>query len=137
MGPSLWGRLFHTPEDSQVASTDDSSTHPAQLEASKPPLKGPTLPRISIIDGQRVVNLDEEDELFYKSFSRNQRTRVRRKIDIRMLPVLCALYLFAQLDRGSIGNAKIEGLKEDTNMTDSQYTWILAIFFFPYCFLGE
>jgi MFS family permease len=32
----------------------------------------------------------------------------------------------------SIGNAKIEGLTEDLNMSGSQYNWVLTVFFFTY-----
>lgn len=33
---------------------------------------------------------------------------------------------------GNIGNAKIEGLQEDLNMTPGQYNWCLTVFFFTY-----
>ena len=33
---------------------------------------------------------------------------------------------------GSIGNAKIEGLAEDLNLTPDQYNWCLTVFFFSY-----
>ncbi|KAF7550264.1 hypothetical protein G7046_g8078 [Stylonectria norvegica] len=101
-----------------------------------PVLKAPvSSDRIVTIDKQRVVNLSVQDELFYRSFSKAQRHSVRNKIDVRLLPVLCALYMFAQLDRSNIGNAKIEGLKQSTNISDKQYNVVLAAFFIPYCFL--
>ncbi|KAL7790781.1 major facilitator superfamily domain-containing protein [Trichoderma ceciliae] len=58
--------------------------------------------------------------------------KVLRKMDVRLLPMLAALYLLSFLDRGNIGNAKIEGLQEDLNMTPGQYSWCLTIFFFTY-----
>lgn len=48
---------------------------------------------------------------------------VLRKMDIRLIPMLSLLYLMAFLDRGNIGNAKIEGLVEDLNMTGPQFNW--------------
>lgn len=96
-----------------------------------------TLERVVEIDGTRVVGLSEDDESFYLAFNKAQRRRVRTKIDLRLLPTLCVLYLFAQLDRSNIGNAKIEGFKEDTNLTDGQYNICLAVFFIPYFFLGK
>ena len=36
------------------------------------------------------------------------------------------------LEGGNIGNAKIEGLQDDLNMTDDQYNWCLTVFFFTY-----
>lgn len=93
--------------------------------------------RVVEIEGTRVVGLSEDDESFYAGFSKAQRRRVRTKIDLRLLPSLCILYLFAQLDRSNIGNAKIEGFKEDTRLSDGQYNIALAVFFIPYFFLGN
>jgi hypothetical protein len=47
--------------------------------------------------------------------------RILRKLDIRLIPMLAALYLMSFLDRGNIGNAKIEGLATDLHMNGSQY----------------
>ncbi|KAJ5174451.1 Major facilitator superfamily domain general substrate transporter [Penicillium canariense] len=58
---------------------------------------------------------------------------VLRKMDIRLIPMLSLLYLLAFLDRGNIGNAKIEGLVDDLHMTGPQYNWTLTVFFFTYC----
>ncbi|ORY57839.1 major facilitator superfamily transporter [Pseudomassariella vexata] len=53
-------------------------------------------------------------------------------MDIRLIPMLALLYLLSFLDRGNIGNAKIEGLQEDLGMSPDQYNWCLTIFFFSY-----
>lgn len=121
------------------AASDESSASPKVLDAKAPAEDGSkTSPeRVVEIEGTRVVGLTEDDENFYVNFTKAQRRRVRTKIDIRLLPTLCVLYLFAQLDRSNIGNAKIEGFKEDTGLTDPQYNIALAVFFIPYFFLGE
>ncbi|KND86188.1 putative transporter [Tolypocladium ophioglossoides CBS 100239] len=54
------------------------------------------------------------------------------KMDIRLIPMLALLYLLSFLDRGNIGNAKIEGLQEDLKLTPDQYNWCLTVFFFTY-----
>lgn len=54
------------------------------------------------------------------------------QMDIRLIPMLALLYLLSFLDRGNIGNAKIEGLQEDLKMTDDQYNLCLTVFFFTY-----
>jgi hypothetical protein len=66
-------------------------------------------------------------------FSHVDEKAVLRKMDLRLLPMLALLYLLAFLDRGNIGNAKIEGLTETLNMTGPQYNWCLTVFFFTYC----
>lgn len=58
--------------------------------------------------------------------------KVKRKIDIRIIPILSLLYLMSFLDRGSIGNANIEGLSVDLGLTGAQYNMCLTVFFFTY-----
>ncbi|CUS13219.1 unnamed protein product [Tuber aestivum] len=55
-----------------------------------------------------------------------------RKLDMRLIPWLCLLYLASFLDRTNIGNAKIEGLIDDLGMTNGQYNACLTIFFVSY-----
>jgi hypothetical protein len=66
-------------------------------------------------------------------FSNVDEKNVLRKMDLRLLPMLALLYLLSFLDRGNIGNAKIEGLADDLHMTGPQYNWCLTVFFFTYC----
>lgn len=56
-------------------------------------------------------------------FSHIDEKKVIRKMDIRLIPMLALLYFLSFLDRGNIGNASIEGLTEDLNMTGPQYNW--------------
>ncbi|KAF8340726.1 MFS general substrate transporter [Cantharellus anzutake] len=55
-----------------------------------------------------------------------------RKVDYRLIPWLSFLYLLSFLDRTSIGNASLYGLKKDLKISDQQYLWALTIFFFSY-----
>ena len=58
-----------------------------------------------------------------------------RKVDFHLVPFLAVLYLAAHIDRANIGNAKIEGLTTDLNMTGVQYNIALSVFFVPYILL--
>ena len=58
--------------------------------------------------------------------------KVLRKMDLHLIPMLALLYLLSFLDRGNIGNAKIEGLPESLGLTGGQYNWTLTVFFFTY-----
>ncbi|KAK5136105.1 hypothetical protein LTR08_004155 [Meristemomyces frigidus] len=68
-----------------------------------------------------------------ESFAHLDIKKILWKIDMRLVPMLTLLYLLSFLDRGNIGNAKIEGLTEDLNMTGPEYNWALTAFFFTYC----
>ncbi|KAL5046519.1 hypothetical protein BDW71DRAFT_214576 [Aspergillus fruticulosus] len=65
-------------------------------------------------------------------FPPDMQKRVLRKMDLRLIPMLALLYLLAFLDRGNIGNAKIEGMLDDLNMSGPEYNWCLTVFFFTY-----
>ncbi|KAI0898167.1 MFS general substrate transporter [Annulohypoxylon nitens] len=71
-------------------------------------------------------------ETTLESFSDLDEKKILRKMDIRLLPMLTILYLLSYLDRGNIGNAKIEGLQEDLGMSSDQYNMCLTVFFFTY-----
>lgn len=54
------------------------------------------------------------------------------KIDFRVVPFLCVMYLLAFLDRVNIANAKSFGLATDLNLTGVEYNTALTMFFIPY-----
>ena len=54
------------------------------------------------------------------------------KLDLRLIPWLCLLYLISFLDRTNIGNAKLDGLQKSLNITGGQYNACLTIFFVSY-----
>ncbi|KIM91500.1 hypothetical protein PILCRDRAFT_670 [Piloderma croceum F 1598] len=61
--------------------------------------------------------------------------RLVRKLDARILPIVCLLYLFAYLDRTNLGNARLQGLPEDVlggDPTGNLFDWVNSAFFFPY-----
>ena len=51
------------------------------------------------------------------------------KLDLLLVPMMCALYLLAFLDRANIGNARVAGLQKDLGITDHQYQTGMA----PFC----
>lgn len=67
------------------------------------------------------LGISDEDASFYDNFSKEKRKRLFWKVDLRLVPFLALLYLAAHIDRANIGNAKIEGMIEDLNLTGLQY----------------
>ncbi|KAK2752473.1 hypothetical protein FQN54_008135 [Arachnomyces sp. PD_36] len=55
-----------------------------------------------------------------------------RKLDLKLLPPLTLLYLLSFLDRSNVGNARLEGLIDDVNMTGNQYLTGLTVYFIGY-----
>ncbi|KAF7315948.1 MFS general substrate transporter [Mycena indigotica] len=59
--------------------------------------------------------------------------RIWRKVDLRLMPILSILYLFSFMDRGNIGNAKLDGLVTQLHLTGDKYNIALTMYFIPYC----
>ncbi|KAH9941658.1 MFS general substrate transporter [Epithele typhae] len=58
-----------------------------------------------------------------------------RKLDWRIMPIACVMYLFAYLDRTNLGNARLQGLPQDTlggDPTGKLFDWVNSAFFFSY-----
>ncbi|KAJ7634655.1 MFS general substrate transporter [Roridomyces roridus] len=82
------------------------------------------------------AHLDESDSF---TVDPAEERRLVRKLDGRILPILCLLYLFAYLDRSNLGNARLQGLPQDTlngDPTGHLFDWVNSIFFFSYI-LGQ
>jgi MFS family permease len=54
------------------------------------------------------------------------------KIDFRVIPFLCIMYLLAFLDRVNISNAEVFGLSKELGLEGTEYNTALVIFFVPY-----
>ncbi|KAJ7494380.1 MFS general substrate transporter [Mycena galericulata] len=58
--------------------------------------------------------------------------RVRKKIDMHILPLMCTLYWIQFMDKATLGNAAILGIIKSTNLTTDQYNWLGTIFYLSY-----
>ncbi|KIM97256.1 hypothetical protein OIDMADRAFT_147763 [Oidiodendron maius Zn] len=68
----------------------------------------------------------------HEDFSGVDEKKTLRKMDIRLIPVLAVLYLLSFLDRGNIGNAKIQGLTRDLHLSTNGYNIAATVFFLTY-----
>ncbi|KAI9457576.1 MFS general substrate transporter [Lactarius psammicola] len=65
----------------------------------------------------------------------HEERRLVRKLDRRILPIACLMYLFAYLDRSNLGNARLQGLPADIlggDPTGKRFDWVNSVFFFSY-----
>ncbi|KAI6126504.1 MFS general substrate transporter [Pisolithus sp. B1] len=76
---------------------------------------------VSNVQESSPVNLGPERE-----------RKLWRKIDFRLVPMISFMYLFSFMDRGNIGNAKLEGLMTQLHLTGSQFNVALSVFFISY-----
>nr|A0A2Z4HQ22.1 RecName: Full=MFS-type transporter efuF; AltName: Full=Enfumafungin biosynthesis cluster protein F [Hormonema carpetanum]AWW17215.1 transporter [Hormonema carpetanum] len=60
---------------------------------------------------------------------------IRKKLDLKLLPLLSAMYLFNAIDRSNLGNAKTDGLEKDLHMKGNEYSITLVLFYVTFCLL--
>lgn len=71
-------------------------------------------------------------------FDAKRSAKLNRRLDIRLLPLLCWVYLLNFLDRGNIGNARVlnaetgDDLLSQTNMTSNGYAVTVTLFSVAY-----
>jgi len=97
----------------------------------------------------------EEKQLQFTTATPEEEKRLVRKLDRRILPITCLLYLFAcesyfslvqvvniihtdyepDLDRTNLGNARLQGLVQEDlggDPTGKLFDWVNSAFFFSY-----
>ncbi|KAF7325471.1 hypothetical protein MKEN_00395700 [Mycena kentingensis (nom. inval.)] len=67
------------------------------------------------------------------TLSAEEEAKIWRKVDLRLMPILSILYLFSFMDRGNIGNAKLDGLVTQLHLDGNKYNIALTMYFIPYC----
>ncbi|GME34252.1 Major facilitator superfamily [Neofusicoccum parvum] len=97
-------------ESSHVEDAETSSSSQTRNQVTLPPL---------------LRDLSEEERA-------KLNVHVKRKIDLRLLPMMLLMYIMNYLDRNNIAAAKLAGLSKDLNLHDNQYQTALSILFVGY-----
>ncbi|KAF5254451.1 hypothetical protein FANTH_709 [Fusarium anthophilum] len=90
--------------------------------------------KIDEVGGPRISQ-DENPKSEQQAFDPILEKKVIRKVDRNLVPILFLLFLCAFIDRINIGNARIQGLEADLNMSGEDYNIALFTFFILYILL--
>ncbi|KAL1642936.1 hypothetical protein SLS58_005178 [Diplodia intermedia] len=106
-------------------------------------------PEISTLDEKRDVETIDQEEFgqhmhipkgeappLVRDLTPEQRTemeaKLRRKIDLRLMPMIIIMYILNYIDRNNIAAARLSGMEEDLSLTESQYLTSVSILFVGY-----
>ena len=78
---------------------------------------------------QVVRNSSDAEEI---AIDEELKTRLLRKIDLHIMPIMCMVYGLNYLDKTTLSYASIMGLQTDLNLTKSNYQWLGSIFYIGY-----
>ncbi|EFQ30885.1 major facilitator superfamily transporter [Colletotrichum graminicola M1.001] len=65
-------------------------------------------------------------------WTEDEERTLRRKLDWHTVPLVTFLYLLCFLDRVNIGNARIQGMRNDINIEGYRFNWALSVFYIVY-----
>ncbi|KAJ4339874.1 hypothetical protein N0V95_007653 [Ascochyta clinopodiicola] len=69
------------------------------------------------------------------TWTEEEETAVRRKLDRVIVPLTTFLYLLCFLDRANVGNARIQGMEKDLHLVGKRFNWVTSIFYIVYMFV--
>lgn len=85
-----------------------------------------------------VDSLEEKSDVWVDSSDSPAESKLRQKIDLRIIPAACIIYLLCYLDRANIGNARLlnhdtgDSLEDSLHLVGNQYTIALMVFLIAY-----
>jgi len=89
----------------------------------------PTTETSSVNNEKGIPREADDVQVESAGYDASATRRLLRKIDGKLIPFLAFLYLLSFLDRTNIGNARLDTLEKDLNMSGLMYNDALAIFF--------
>ncbi|KAL2826776.1 major facilitator superfamily domain-containing protein, partial [Aspergillus pseudoustus] len=109
--------------DAKLTKGDD-----VEVEAAGPKLHGESF---SLTGREKALDLLAHHHVDFDPNSPEAK-RVKRKIDMRIMPMIFVVYCLQLMDKNSLSYAAIMGIKEDTHLTPSEYSWLGSIVYFGY-----
>ncbi|KAI8583857.1 hypothetical protein K450DRAFT_169011 [Umbelopsis ramanniana AG] len=84
------------------------------------------------IDISELSQVDTKDSEAAREDDKIIARRLLWKIDLRILPILTLLYIFAAMDRSDLGNAQVAGMQKDLGATSKEWTLVASLFYVGY-----
>ena len=83
-------------------------------------------------DGERPVGKDKAAEFLRHSdqsviVTPEDNSRILRRIDLTILPIMLGVYFLQQLDKSTLSYASVFGLITDANLGGQDYSWLGSI----------
>jgi MFS family permease len=60
--------------------------------------------------------------------------RIRRRVDLILLPLLCGTYALQYIDKQALGYSAVFDLFKDAHINSNEYSWLASIFYFGFLF---
>ena len=89
-----------------------------------------------ILYEERIGDSNASESTGEFTWTVEEETAVRRKLDKVIVPLTTFLYLLCFLDRANVGNARIAGMGKDLDLNRGvRFNWVTSIFYIIYMFV--
>jgi MFS family permease len=113
---------------SAPSATGKEAVSPITTDLEKAAAELPGPQHEAHLDTDGALQMLRADGNFPPDPAKNK--RLRRKVDLFIMPLICIVYFLQYLDKIAISYGSVMGLKKDTKLTGNQYNWVASIFFF-------
>ena len=72
------------------------------------------------------------DEATAQTVPEDVANAVRRKLDLHLLPLMCAMYGLTYVDKVAMSWAVLFNFREDLGLVSTEYSWASSMFYFGY-----
>ncbi|KAL1844805.1 hypothetical protein VTK73DRAFT_1763 [Phialemonium thermophilum] len=101
-------------------------------KASEKDMSQPDVKNGSVIEEEPAKAIQILHEIEHEHIDQAAADRLRRKIDLRLLPVLCITYALQSIDKTTLGYAAVFGVQKDLALVGTEYSWLGGIFYLGY-----
>lgn len=113
--------------------TEKSGPPSPTMKTSDPSLREQTHPGIAVInngDADVAAQLvaGRTDEVLDEVAAH----KLRVKIDLHLMPLMCLMYFMAFADKISLGQSAVLGLFQGTHLSQNQFNWLGTVFYLSY-----
>ncbi|KDQ55120.1 hypothetical protein JAAARDRAFT_60082 [Jaapia argillacea MUCL 33604] len=112
-----------------ASPTPSKSSQPEKLSSSSDRDEK----RVEAVVESPIDKEDVDGELLTPDRRPAAELRLKRKLDMRLMPTMILIYLLNYIDRVAPSAARLQGLEADLGLSDIQYEAILALVYALYC----
>ncbi|UNI24974.1 hypothetical protein JDV02_010687 [Purpureocillium takamizusanense] len=105
------------------------TTHNETLAAQDEPQPLAPVAEVAIELNEDLKGFEAHERLF-QAIDPQEEKKLVRKIDMVILPIMAFVYLFQYVDKNSINNAAVFGLRKDCALNGVQFSWVVSLFYF-------
>ncbi|ETS84147.1 hypothetical protein PFICI_02172 [Pestalotiopsis fici W106-1] len=106
-------------------SEKDATQMAEQVETANPIKKTQTVDTLRDDEALQVLANHDGDQHWNEA----EEDKLRRKIDWRLMPVLCMTYCLQYYDKAMLSQAALFGLRTELDLTGNRYSWTASIFY--------